>query len=308
MGRQPIDNWTGHFYRRDAESRREDSSGSGRRHEGRNDCGDGRPVIRPWPFNHCEYLHDRRRLSAHKNVKLHWQISAGEFFELLRPGALVVSALLSTWVLASARRWRFRFASAIAWALGTFLVPFIVLPIYLIARSWTKRSIQSADIDEATPADGGLSSPVKLRFLLPGTYALVLLSIVGIYIYRDYLTVDAHLARATQAKVLNNRPKAIREYRAALRLEDNPHTHKLLGLELAEAQEWAEALREFRAAEAGGEPDDLLLFHIGQALERSGQSAEAVSNDKKFLNGRTCVQALPDSRCEIARQRIASAF
>lgn len=237
-------------------------------------------------------------------MKFHWQISAGEFFELLRPGALVVSALLSTWVLASARRRRFRSVAVGVWSVGTFLFPFIILPVYLIARSWTKRRTQSYNPDGGTPAAAGLSSPVRLRFLLPAIYGLVLLSLIGIYIYRDYHTVDAHLARAAQAKVMNNRPKAIREYRDALKLEDNPHTHKLLGIELAETQEWAEALLEFRAAERGSEPDDSLPFRIGEALDTSGQFSEAISNYNKFLKGRICVQALPDSRCEIARQRI----
>jgi hypothetical protein len=241
-------------------------------------------------------------------VKLHWQISAGEFFELLRPGALVVSGLLSTWVFASARRWRFRFTAAIAWALGTFLFPFIVLPVYLIARASARRSVQPAVLDQEEREEADASTPQRLRFTLPTIYGLALLLLIGIYLYRDYQTVDAHLARATQAKVMNNRAKVIREYRAALRLEDNPHTHKLLGIELAETQEWAEALREFRAAESGGEPDDSLPFHIGQALDASGQPSEAVSHYKRFLSGRACVQALPDNRCEIARQRIGLAF
>ena len=241
-------------------------------------------------------------------MKLHWQISAGEFFELLRPGALVVSALLSTWVFASASRWRFRFAAAIAWALGTFLFPFIVLPVYLIARASATRSIQPVILDQEERGEVGVFKPQTLRFAQPTIYGLALLSLIGVYLYRDYQTVDAHLARAAQAKVMNNRTKAIREYRAALRLEDNPHTHKLLGIELAETQEWPEALREFRAAEDGGEADDSLPFHIGQALDASGQPSEAVSDYRKFLNGRACMQTLPDNRCEIARQRIGLAF
>jgi hypothetical protein len=236
-------------------------------------------------------------------VKLHWQISAGEFFELLRPLALVISALLSSWVLMSARRWGFRFTAALVWASGTFLFPFIVLPIYLIARSWTKRNTKSDNHVAGTTAEVGPSSYVRLRFVLPATYACLLLSLIGVYVYRDYHTVDAHLARAAQARVMNQRGRTIREYRAALALEDNPHTHKLLGIELAETQEWVEALREFRAAERGGEPDDSLLFRIGQALDASGQSPEAVASYNKFLNSQACVQALPDSRCEIARER-----
>jgi len=238
-------------------------------------------------------------------VKLHWQISAGEFFELLRPLALVISALLSTWVLASARRWRFRFAAAIAWAGGTFLFPFIVLPVYLIARFWTKRSTQPKSADEGAPAELGSSSPPRLRIVLPAVYGLVLLTMIGLYSYRDYHTVDAHLARATQAKVMNQQASAIREYRAALTIEDNPHTHKLLGIELADAREWAEALREFRAAESGGEPDSSLTFRIAQALEATGQRDEALREYEKFLGSGGCNHAPPHEWCAIARQQIA---
>ena len=234
-------------------------------------------------------------------MKLHSQFSAGEVFELLRPLALVFSALLSTWVLASARRWHFRFAAAIVWATGTFLFPFIVLPVYLIARLRTKRDTQP---DEGTPVGVEPSSRGKLRFLLPATYALVLLSLIGIYLYRDFRTVDSHLARATQAKVTNDRAKAIREYRAALKLEDNPHTHKLLGIELADAEEWAEALHEFRSAASGGEPDDSLQFRIAQALEATGQNNEALIEFKRFLKSRMCNEVPPDSRCDTARDRV----
>ena len=59
----------------------------------------------------------------------------------------------------------------------------------------------------------------------------------------------AHLARATQAKLVEDSATAIREYRAALALEDNPHTRKLLAIELANAGFIAEAIVEFRVAE-----------------------------------------------------------
>ena len=136
------------------------------------------------------------------------------------------------------------------------------------------------------------------------SYVVLLLLSIGIYLYRDRNSIDAHLARAEQAKVLHQREKAIREYRAALALEANPHTHKLLGIELADSGQWSEALSEFRAAERGGEPDDLLPFRIGQALEASIQRSEAVIEYKKFLNSHACTQALPDERCETARKRM----
>ena len=67
-------------------------------------------------------------------------ISAGEFFELIRPSVLVLSALVSTWVLASARRHRFTTYVAIAWAVVTLFFPLIALPLYLIARLIRRRT------------------------------------------------------------------------------------------------------------------------------------------------------------------------
>lgn len=237
-------------------------------------------------------------------MKLNWHISAGEFFELLRPLALVISALLSTWVLASARRRHLHLAAAIAWAIGTFLFPFIVLPIYLIARCWTRQRTLTKNPDAEATAESGSSSPLSLRILLPTVYGFILLTLVGLYIYRDYQTVDAHLARAKQAKVMNQPVRSIREYRAALKLEDDPHTHKLLGIELAETKEWAEALRELRAAERGGEPDDSLPYRIAQALEATGQTNEALAEFKRFLERNACTEEPPDSRCDTARKRV----
>ena len=49
---------------------------------------------------------------------------------------------------------------------------------------------------------------------------------------------------------------AIREYREALKDEDDPHTHKLLAVELANAGYISEAIAEFRLAELGGETCD----------------------------------------------------
>jgi hypothetical protein len=239
-------------------------------------------------------------------VNFHWQISAGEFFDLLRPAAFITSALLSTWVMASARRWSFRSYVAAAWALGTFFLPFVVLPLYLIARGSVKRQAQSIQPENQGLAEQSAESPtppVRFRFVAPVVYGVLLLSIIGLYLYRDRNSVDAHLARAAQAKVMNERDKTISEYRAALALEDNPHTHKLLGIELADAGHWSEALAEFRAAERGGEPDESLPFRIGRALDAAGQSSEAVIEYSRFLNSHACTQALPDDRCEIAGRR-----
>jgi tetratricopeptide (TPR) repeat protein len=235
-------------------------------------------------------------------VNFHWPISAGEFFELLRPAALIVAVLLSTWVLASARRRRLHLLVAFAWALGTLLLPFVALPLYLIARSSAKRRERA--MKELQQAEAPVSV-ARFRFIVPVVYGVLLLSSIGIYLYRDRNSIDAHLARAEQAKVLHQGEKAIREYRAALALEDNSHTHKLLGIELADAGQWSEALVELRAAERGGEPDDSLPFRIGQALEAHSQRSEAVIEYKKFLNGHACTQPLPDERCEIARKIVS---
>jgi len=241
-------------------------------------------------------------------VKFPWQISAGEFFELLRPAALVISALLSVWVLASARRWSFRPLAALAWTLGTFLFPFIIFPVYLIARASRKRRAHQTESEKEGATEGHSIPPMKFRRLLPAVYGIVMVTLVGLYIYRDYQSIDAHLARAAQAKVMNQREKAIREYRAALRIEDNPHTHKLLGIELAAAARWTDALRELTAAERGLEPDPSLPFLIGNAQEETGNVAEAMSNYNRYLESPVCKQALPDSRCEIAAQRVSRLF
>lgn len=86
-------------------------------------------------------------------------ISAGELFDLIMPAASVISALLSTWVLASARR-RFRFYYAIALAIGTLFLPLIVFPIYLVIMLWRKRR----------------DPPPRWRYTLPLLYAAIVLA------------------------------------------------------------------------------------------------------------------------------------
>ena len=163
-------------------------------------------------------------------------------FDLIMPAAFALSALLSTWVLASARR-RFELLYAFALAVGTLFLPVIVFPIYLAIMLWRKKT----------------GPPPKLRYTLPLVYAFVSLAAIGIFFYLDSRSVDAHLARATQAKLVDDTKTAIREYRQALAVEDDPHTHKLLAIELANAGNVEEAISEFRIAERGGEtclPED----------------------------------------------------
>lgn len=164
-------------------------------------------------------------------------MSAGELFDLIMPAAYVASALLSTCVLASARK-RFALHYAFALALGTLILPLVVFPLYLAVMIWRS----------AGPP------PRRWRYALPLLYAAVLLSAIGLFVYFDSRTVDAHLARATRAKLVDDHHTAIKEYRQALAVEDNPHTHKLLAIELANAGYKEEADVEFRLAQQGGEP------------------------------------------------------
>src|SRR6185503_15695281 len=133
---------------------------------------------------------------------------------------------------------RFQFHYALALALGTLFLPLIVFPIYLVLMMWRPK----------------VGPPRRWRYLLPMLYAVIALSAIGVYFYFDSRSVDAHLARATQAKLVEDSTTAIREYRAALTREDDPHTHKLLAIELANAGAISEAIKEFRLAKQGGEP------------------------------------------------------
>lgn len=165
-------------------------------------------------------------------------MSAGEFFDLIWPVAFVISALLSTFVLASARK-RFRLYYAFALAIATLLLPLVVFPLYLAIMLWRKPN----------------RLPGRWRYMLPLLYAVIVLGVIGTSYYVDMRSVDAHLARANRAKLRGDSAAAISEYRQALALEDNPHTHKLLAIELANTGNEAEANSEFRLARQGGEPD-----------------------------------------------------
>lgn len=166
-----------------------------------------------------------------------FNISAGELFELVRPLLFLLGALISTWVLASARK---RFASliAFAWAIATLFLPFVVLPAYLAVIIVWSRPVRAP----------------RWRWLLPLAYGMVVIVAAGLYFCRDSQTVDARLARAVQAKLVEDHAAAIREYRRALTLENNPHTRKLLAIELANAGQTEEAIAEFRVAQEEGEP------------------------------------------------------
>ncbi len=212
-------------------------------------------------------------------------MSAGQLFDLIMPAAFAGSALISTWVLTSARK-RFRLHYALALAIGTLFLPVIVFPIYLVLMMWRPK----------------IGPPKRWRYALPLLYAVIALSAIAAYFYFDSRSVDAHLARATQAKLVEDSTTAIREYREALALGDDPHTHKLLAIELANAGYLTEAISEFRLAEQGGEPDDAIHYHLGLLLERMNLTGQARMEFEKFLMSETCGQA--DVRCDAARERM----
>jgi tetratricopeptide (TPR) repeat protein len=234
-------------------------------------------------------------------VNFHLNMSAGEFFDLIRSVVLLVSAVISIWVLASARK-RFPFYQALLWALSTLFFPLIILPLYFVALL-VKRKISAT----ATSSGGHPHSsayPIKRRFAVPILYALIVFSSIGIYLYRDHESVDAHLARAVRARLDGNRTRTISEYKQALALEDDPHTHKLLAIELADLGSSADAISQFRLALQGGEPDDSIHFRLGSLLDQLDHKDEARLEYEEFLKSTTCKREPADVRCEAARQRV----
>ena len=212
-------------------------------------------------------------------------ISAGQLFDLIMPAAFVFSALISTCVLASARK-RFKLPYAFALAVGTLFLPLIILPLYLAILLWRKP----------------VGPRVSWRYTLPLLYATLTLSAIGVFYYFDSRSADAHLARAVQAKLVEDTQKAIREYRQALAVEDDPHTHKLLAIELAKDSQFSDAVSEFRLAQKGGEPDDSIHYQLGLLFERMNQTDQARVEFQSFVLTKTCAQV--DERCDGARQRL----
>lgn len=244
-------------------------------------------------------------------------ISAGQFFELMMPASFVLAALISSWVLASARRHCFSALATTVWTLSTLFFPLVTLPLYLIARAGKRRrelagktkegDPQSANVDDDSLPQSEESSRVRvpLRRTLPLLYLALMLSLGALHFYLDSKTVDAHLMCANQERLLDRRERVIAEYRAALKLEDSAHTHNLLGKELLAAERWTEALAELRTAERMGEPDDERPFQIAEALYYLQRPAEAKAEYERFLRGPLCTVAPPDRRCRDARIRLA---
>ncbi|MDQ1611946.1 MAG: hypothetical protein QOG00_1877 [Pyrinomonadaceae bacterium] len=147
---------------------------------------------------------------------------------------------------------------------------------------------------------------LRLRRYAPSLiYAAALLAAGAFYFYRDYHSFDAHLARAANARLRNRRDATIREYRAALRIVDDAHTHKLLAVQLAEDGQAEAALAELRAVERGGEPDELLSLRIASALDTLGRAEEAVAAYEKFLRSESCSRTQsPAPQCIEAAARV----
>lgn len=212
-------------------------------------------------------------------------MSAGEFFELIRPIVVAISILLSAWVLASARK-RFSTLIAFAWAIGMLLLPLVVLPVYLsmiLIWRWPARSR-------------------RWRWLLPFAYGAILLAGLGIFLNHESATADEYLARATRAKLIDDHITAISEYRHALTMEDNPHIHKLLAVELMQAGYLTEAVSEFRLAQQGGEPDDFIHYYLGLLFDRLNLKGQAKQEFESFLVSTTCTQE--EGPCDESRERI----
>lgn len=235
-------------------------------------------------------------LSTHHSAPIfRWNISAGQWFELMLPVWFAVTALLSAWVLASARRRGMSAAAVTLWTLGTLFFPLIILPLYLIARSYRLRREEESE-----------PPPLPLRKTLPLVYLSVMLGLGSLYFYMDRRSPDAYHMRANQARVREQREQVIAEYRAALKLEDDAHTHNLLGKELQAVGRYDEALSEFRTAERMGEADNLLPLNIAQSLDELKRFDEARPEYERFLNGPLCAEMPHDRLCAHARMRVAA--
>lgn len=258
----------------------------------------------------------------------HWQISAGTLAEAWRPAGFVLAAVVSAWVLSDALRRRLGVFAVSAWTLLNLFFAPVVLPLYLIARRSTRRKYPATESGDAMPPaaetiaeSSGASAATaatdalmedawsarrrpRWPLALPPLYLLLLILPGALYFYLDYESVDAHLARASQAKIVGRHERAIGEYRAALALEDDAHTRKLLGIELDGAGRTPEALDAYRAAARGGEPDELLPFRIAAALDALGRATEAAPAYQNFLQSRLCARRSADSRCGQAQGRL----
>lgn len=242
-----------------------------------------------------------------------WQISAASLFEALRPAGFVLAALLSAWVLADARRRGLNVSTIALCALAVFLLPHVALPLYLAALILFPRPRQQPDATpdagprRARSVVGSVIGSVVVSRAAPAFYLFTLLALGGFYFYRDSRSADGLLARAGDAKLVGRRDDTIRALRAALAAKDDPHTRKLLGVELVVAGHFDEAVHELQTAERDGEPDDLISYYAASALDALDRPAEAVAAYRVFLQTDTCTQKLPAAQCLTADARLRAA-
>lgn len=180
-----------------------------------------------------------------------WQLSAADISEALWPAALLASALASIWVLHDARRLFKSHALplALACALLTLVLPPVFLPLYLAWRLFARKKTKDEEGGEPD------ARPRRLKGLaLPLAYGAAVFAVGGLLFVRDYRSFEARLARARLATHHGRHDRAVAEYRAALRLRDDAHTRKLLGMELLKVGRREEALAELREAARAGEP------------------------------------------------------
>ena len=267
-------------------------------------------------------------INQHPSLITSLQLSAGDLTEWARPAVFAAAALASVVVLRDARRRvGFGAASAWTWALLTLLFPPAAVPLYLAARLYTRRAgaadesqheeVAAAERDsevkkeceeeDGVDADGvaGSGGPGRCQRRAPTLLYTAALVVAGAaYFYADYRSFDARLARAERAKLYRRPEEAAREYRAALRLREDAHTRKLLGLELLRAGRAAEALDEFGAAARAPDPDDSLHFHTAAALDALTRRAEAEDAYRRFVASRLCAPPSLEERCDEARARL----
>jgi tetratricopeptide (TPR) repeat protein len=241
-----------------------------------------------------------------------WQVSAGDLAEWARPVLFAAAALASVWVFRDARgRAEFGWPSVSAWTLLALLFPPAALPLYLAARLYTRRDDakegEGETVEDVEGVEAGSDSerPRPRRRLAPTLLYTAALIIAGAaYFYADYRSFDARLARAERAKLYQRPDEAIREYRAALRVRDDAHTRKLLGLMLLQTGRADEALAELLTAARAGDGEEALHFHTAEALSALDRHAEAAARYQHFLDGPACAPPSREEKCEAARARL----
>lgn len=104
-----------------------------------------------------------------------WQISIGDFSETLRVAYFLFAAVTSAWVLDDNRHRRSSSFATFVWTFFSFLIPPVVLPIYLITRIYSrvnglnisttpKGNAESADTSSSDAAvHDDASAPFALR-------------------------------------------------------------------------------------------------------------------------------------------------